>query len=57
MLTRPEQRELAFENDQMISVDYLGRKAKQFDIFQTPGKELILVTDYRNVKKKYPRVN
>lgn len=28
MLTRLEQRELAFENDQMISVDYLGRKAK-----------------------------
>lgn len=41
MLTRLEWPELTFESDQMVSVDFVGRKAKQFDIFQTPGRALI----------------
>lgn len=41
MLTRLEWTELTFESDQMISVDYLGRKAKHFDISKHLGSNIL----------------
>jgi hypothetical protein len=38
MLTRLEWTGMPFKSDQMISVGYWRRKAKQFDICQTQGK-------------------
>ena len=55
MLTRLEWTELTFESDQMTSVDYLRRKAKQSDISQHLGNnilEKLQRTDQKNVKKK-----